>query len=186
MIDRPILFSGPMVLAILAGRKTQTRRVIPQKLLDQMPRGGWESEAEWRLALAAKCRYGQPGDWLWVRETFSACACNVCRSAWPKQGPHGVSYKAGYSGPSGIVWRPSIHTPRWASRITLEVVGVRVERVQEISVDDCAAEGVPSSCPQHLRPDYACLWDMINAARGFGWDKNPWVWVVEFRRADPT
>jgi len=91
-------------------------------------------------------------------------------------------------------WRPSIHMPRWARRITLEVTGIRVERVQDISVADCIAEGIApvrKLCPgfngyEHGEIiDFRCLWDSINAARGYGWKVNPWVWVISFRRVTP-
>jgi hypothetical protein len=89
-------------------------------------------------------------------------------------------------------WRPSIHMPRWASRITLEVTDVRVERVQEISEEDAKTEGVTPSIVgewwDHLkyRAGFQTLWNSINEKRGFGWDENPWVWVVEFKKGQPN
>lgn len=163
MKERPILFSGPMVRAILDGRKTQTRRVVK-------PRQGMLDD--WT---GLPCPYGKPGDRLWVRET-----CYF-------EQPHGeVIYRADPGSEkaldpefTGLRWRPSIHMPRWASRITLEIVNVRVERLQDIRVDDARAEGVTAKWPVH---GFRNLWQSIN---GFGsWDANPWVWVVEFRNME--
>ena len=215
--ERPILFSAPMVRAILDGRKTQTRRVVkPQPENDGS--GGVVREADswiWRGGKAlrrvgygddyvhtdreAMCRamesvspYGVPGDRLWVRETWGCPEADHPRvpdGRKPQPGDR-IVYAANEADAwqwrcgSGMPWRPSIHMPRWASRITLEVVSVRVERVQEIGEEDATAEGVAftkyanASARFHFRE----IWDSINAARGFGWDANPWVWVVEFRR----
>lgn len=193
--ERPILFSGPMVRAILEGRKTQTRRVIepqPQKLN--------AAEFKWRDGLCDldwmlnHCRYGQPGDRLWVREAF----CNY---------GSGPVFRADVKDGSGGPWKPAIHMPRSVSRIELEVVGVRVERVQQISEEDAQAEGtVIHENPKcgiglgrHMyayspgnhheweltaTQAYCRLWDSINADRGYSWEKNPWVWVIEFKRAE--
>ena len=199
MRERPILFSAPMVRAVLAGTKTQTRRVVkgrgwePHHLAHHRlvqhddPRAGLQAyfrgddAGDW---LGIGCPYGQPGDRLWVRE------------AWAKTQPLGlpwpqtmIVYREGdnrtdYGGP----WKPSIHMPRAASRITLEITGVRVERLQDISRGDAMAEGCPfpnMADGDDPRRWYADLWDQINGAGA--WDKNPWVWVVEFRRTlSPT
>ena len=181
MKERPIIFSGEMVRAILDGRKTQTRRVIkPQPdhihtfqkgiLLPQI--GDKE----------IRCPYGQPGDRLWVRET------------WAKNNPvldAKVCYRADLMSPDlGKPWKPSIYMPRWASRITLEIVNVRVERVQEITEADVIAEGIGaftlargvlSDAPPDPRWKFIELWNSINANRGYGWEINPWVWVIEFK-----
>ena len=141
--------------------------------------------------LAGYCPYGQPGDTLWVRETWATPGnydhikpsklSDTCFTqdelAYRATETHGdVYYK----------WRPSIFMPRWANRITLDVVGVRIERVQNITEDDAQAEGIsfPGWDYRIKRNSWALnfssLWDSINAKRGYGWDINPWVWVVEF------
>ena len=202
MRERPILFSSEMVRAILDGRKTQTRRVIKFRSLPEIPvtsmyeHGGFEGEPftqSWSADHAGeksivveqgiKCPYGQPGDRLWVREAFHS---------WHEDGNHaiyradGEDQRVGKRHESYGVgrWSPSIHMPRWASRITLEVTGVRVERVQKISAKDLVAEGAITKDPFNVtnRPHFQRLWDWINTKRGFGWEKNPWVWVVEFKR----
>lgn len=169
--ERPILFSGEMVRAILDGRKTQTRRVMKHQ------NGA-------HLAFQ-KCPHGNPGDCLWVRESFRL-------SVPAHEGQTGYPiYRANFKDdPILGIWKPSIHMPRWASRITLEITGVRVERVRDISEEDAKAEGWPRD--QELFPTvntsykanlwFERLWDSINAERGFGWDVNPWVWVLEFKR----
>lgn len=200
MNEKPILFSGAMVRAILEGHKTQTRRVLKGIALEMLG-DGFTAEYVADTGNAAWCPYGRPGDRIWVRETFSRCGCDGCTKAWPMPWPlgkdnHPVLYRATRNGTSGLVWRPSIFMPRWASRITLEVTKVRVERVQEISEEDANAEGLTSnyqdgiacsSIPperhkwhQPKRVFFSALWDSLNAKRGFGWDANPWVWVIEF------
>jgi hypothetical protein len=211
MSERPILFSGLMVRAILEGRKTMTRRVVKVPrwaLAGQMECDG--CEPNWPMAedcygdsQKIKCPYGVPGDKLWVRETWAVA------KPWDYVKPKdlakendeysrlAVDYKAekqrmwGNTGTCGKT-RPSIYMPRWASRITLEVTAVRVERLKEISEEDAEAEGVNlaahkatlgmSSSAGNNRGAFVALWDSINAERGFGWDVNPWVWVVEFKR----
>jgi len=164
MPEKPILFSAPMVRAILDGSKTMTRRILKDKP-----------------------RYAV-GDLLWVRETFGYGHENNVEP--------GVYYRVTDPGwdaeKTGFRWRPSIHMPRAASRITLEVVAHRVERLQEITESDARAEGV--ECPDHDFPGGFCLghcphlakawitlWDSLNAKRGHGWDTNPLVEVVTFR-----
>jgi len=197
MTERPILFSGEMVRAILDGRKTQTRRVV--KLPHNNPLGAWEptvvggkgvcydkamtrpapeEAAIWhtRTGDCLGCPYGQPGDRLWVRETFVGA------------GNLGVLYAADCprgteSGVEGG-WRPSIFMPRWASRLTLEITEVRVQRVQEISRGDAMEEGCPfanMADGPDPRDWFRDLWDSLNAKRGHGWDTNPWVWAITFR-----
>ena len=230
MKERPILFSGSMVRAILDGRKTQTRRVMkpqpPAKYRHLWPefnrRGtvapiGWfwsketsGSGAEQQDLLGIHpCPYGRLGDGLWVRETWAVPKKHdrFAPSKLPKAALDRIWYAADDGNPPDWVGRlrPSIHMPRWASRITLRVVDVRVERVQEISEVDAAAEGVAGwpgqfegqtyyqdyskenwNVPQHTAAgSFRTLWDSINAARGHGWDANPWVWVVEFERVTP-
>ncbi len=175
MKERPILFSAPMVRAILGGRKTQTRRIA--------------KEAEHGKSRA--CRYGAPGDRLWVRETWSkAKSCNASDLFYRADGErqygrqHALSYVERENR-----WRPSIHMPRWASRINLEVTGVRVERLQEISTTDAEAEGWPGpderNSIQSAYPIawYSCLWESINGAES--WAANPWVWIIEFKLVTP-
>lgn len=189
MTERPILFSGAMVRALLEGEKTQTRRVIGQSPLKPLNIG---------------CRYGTVGDQLWVREAWNlARALRDCEGIvddeqlWtgplPKQDPRGKrvfdDWCVGYAADGGPPpWRPSIHMPRWASRITLDVTAVRIERLQHISEDDACAEGclpISASPPKGFaaRDQFQVLWDSINGKRpGCTWADNPWVWVVEFRR----
>ncbi len=204
--ERPILFSAPMVRAILDGRKTQTRRIVnPQPFAgksDEAMRArfielGALGRDESLTALLngarnagfidVKCPYGKPGDRLWVRETWSHDAASVeqCRAKYEDAmgGPcYGPYYRATECAPDTLRWIPSIHMPRWASRINLGITSVRVERLQDISRGDCMAEGCPFPNMAESDPKkwYADLWDSING--NGAWDKNPWVWVVEFKR----
>lgn len=223
MKERPILFSGEMVRAILDGRKTQTRRVIkPQPC--QLDNGKWYWQKRtndtgvytdlpyghwWEYALVSgECPYGVSGDLLWVRETWGIYSESWTDYGWegdgivdiaiPKALPPGsmhrkyhVAYKeSGYEADEGEQWRPSIHMPRWASRITLEITSVRVERIQDISVEDMVAEGItPNMAPTHApywqqntRHHFIDLWESINYHRGYGWDNNPWVWAITFKQ----
>ena len=208
--ERPIIFSGPIVKAILAGTKTQTRKVVtPQPAHKYVagygigrsghpsewgPTGSTPTEDDWRQwAVKAKCPLGVVGDRLWVRETYCLETDRDTESYPPPHSdgrpvkwtdcpdwgrywtqPH---YRATDPTPElaiddidgpGCRWRPSIHMPRWASRITLEITDVRVQRLQEISEEDAEAEGVFTS-PKN----------------GHGWDSNPWVWAITFRRLTP-
>jgi hypothetical protein len=230
MKERPILFSGAMVRALLDGSKTQTRRAVKLQVQhDDSWVGGWKIVHK-RVTQAlltfnqlggkplgsevAICPYGQPGDRLWVRETwledpeddgtwaytqYMGCKGSPLSDVPRKfQKPEHCIYREGWDG-SSLRWRPSIHMPRWASRILLEIVSVRVERLQDISAADCHAEGIAqcdgigsaahmidlasrmSGAPSIDVITYATLWEVIN---GLGsWDTNPWVWVVEFKRA---
>lgn len=179
MTERPILFSAPMVRALLAGTKTQTRRVVKRP---ERYEGGLHN-------CLHCCPYGEPGDRLWVRETWAPQVdCEVSAQRWTKlQAQHGPMPLLHFAadnepGPWITKWRPSIHMPRWASRITLEVTEVRVERLQDISDADARAEGcvATSKWAPNVRDDYAALWESINGAGS--WAANPWVWVVAFRR----
>ncbi|AEV24592.1 hypothetical protein Dsui_0172 [Azospira oryzae PS] len=211
MKERPILFSGPMVRAILEGRKTQTRRAVkPQPEINSAGNlsGEWLNRPLAGLLLpklqdiAIHCPYGQSGDRLWVRE--------ACIGEELESGLDGVRYPAdnafvpienteraainwltlhtyrGHSGHPVGPQVPSIHMPRWASRILLEITGVRVERLQDITPADCVEEGYVSAPVEPYQSEelvaldwYRHLWESIN---GLGsWAANPWVWVVEFR-----
>lgn len=185
MTEHGILFTAPMVRAILEGRKTQTRRLVKLNVSGRVWRGKLSWHIEDRNALRA-CRYGAPGDLLWVRETFRECPqdqdgnCIEYRADRPE-------YRKRDDDPSAIPWTPSTYMPRWASRITLKITGVRVERLQEISDADAAAEGVEPHEPAapygaaHITP-YSMLWNAINGADS--WAANPWVWVVSFERVE--
>jgi hypothetical protein len=193
--EKPILFSGEMIRAILDGRKSQTRRVIrKQPDEDGLSRNAgypfvWYDTSDKEYF----CPYGQPGDRLWVRETWRTPKeyDHVKPSDIPRRVP--IQYKADgvtncfiYSKKLGR-WRPSIHMPRWTSRITLEVTDVRVERVQDISEMDCYGEGRPLTHKTDpvTRPGAARfrdLWNYINEKRpGCSWDDNPWVWAITFK-----
>lgn len=213
MRERPILFSGPMVKPILNMKpdvwppepidpskpiKWQTRRVCKAKDVNGKPLSEYTGEALDAL-IRQHCPYGRLGDRLWVRESFWGCDM-------PGQGDtpcvvyddehFGKSYEPKEVRPWARKFGriPSIHMPRDASRINLEIMSTRVENVQDISHNDALAEGVDSgrwlkgegerknphnSCAWNR---FAALWDTINAARGYGWDKNPQVWVEEFKR----
>lgn len=192
MSERPILFSSEMVRAILDGRKTQTRRVIKPQPID-IDRIGGTFAASWNEKTAEvyepfACKYGIAGDRLWVREAWR---CFGGREYEYQQHQPSIRYRATeeLTGPDyglGQQWRPSIHMPRWASRITLEITNIRVERVQDISQQDAACEGVDFVNTGDFVTPFATLWDSINATRDggkFAWTANPWVWVIEFRRA---
>jgi hypothetical protein len=193
MKERPILFSGPMVRAILEGRKTQTRRVMKPQPPEWVEKFGYTAFTPFghisgrglykHRELAEKffkLPYGQPCDRLWVRESF--------RVFNGGDGTSGIIYKADHQVPAEGIWKPSIYMPRWAARITLEIVKVRIERIQDISERDAESEGVtgiPRSRELYPTDDFVypfrSLWNSINEQRGFGWDKNPWVWVIEFK-----
>lgn len=200
MRERPILFSGPMVRALLQGRKTQTRRVVKREHLpfvENLQRGFLEGRWNDR-----PLPYGKPGDRLWVRETWAVgmCADTLApRELSPRtwlQANGGLWYPANDAQPTSPIsprgkTRVSIHMPRWASRITLEIVSVRVERLNSISEEDAKAEGIEvDSCGHAIRPDddvnwggtvsaFCELWESINGQDS--WGKNPWVWVIEFK-----
>lgn len=197
MKERPILFSGPMVRAILEGRKTKTRRAIkPQpggshwerhekhELLvntlyssagycvrfQHILKGINREDPQWRTS-----PYGAPGDRLWVRETFAL------HHSFPDE----VFYRADKE-ISGQKWKPSIFMPRWASRITLRITDIRVERLRDISENDAAAEGAKyEETGFSARVCFVDLWQQINGKRpGCSWNDNPWVWVVEFEKIE--
>jgi hypothetical protein len=188
MNEHPILFSTPMVTAILDARKIQTRRVVDKLYPISNPNGNWVYVGEENggyvfkdsisSTIPLKCPYGQVGDRLWVRETFLIATDNS------------IIYKAdnNMARHKGI-WKPSIFMPRWASRITLEITDIRVQKLHEIGQlthDDCAKEGWPFGynpdfLQEHPLATFRRYWDSINEKRGYGWDKNPWVWVITFK-----
>ena len=198
--ERPILFSGPMVRAILQGRKTQTRRVVKglpyaalafAEFTAADPSGFWGFGHANNPIHCIYCPYGEPGDRLWVRETFSTwhhgCQWHDCtREGRSKQSCSNLFYRATHHFPDDDQrWVPSIFMPRWASRITLEITGVRVERLQDITEADAIAEGcqcagVPASLTN--RGAFAKLWELINGTDS--WAANPWVWIVKFQRLE--
>jgi hypothetical protein len=193
-----------MVRAILEGRKTQTRRVInPQPFLaassddgqmywlidyeDPTKRAAWPEHDE---PFWVHCPYGKSGDRLWVREVWAPHDKGVV--SWKER--ELVYYRADdetvYD--TDGKWRTPIFMPRWASRITLEIVSVQVERLQEMKCEDVLAEGSPIPLREHSNPELGiqCVsakewfqqgWDSLNAKRGYSWASNPWVWVLEFR-----
>jgi hypothetical protein len=234
MRERPILFSSEMVCAILDGRKTMTRRVVknqpgpttvgytelcsghfnPVRSLRAF--GGDIGNDDHKRALGEiwadeknktlTCPCGQPGDLLWVKETWvpdppingwpgdiewNGCGRPIAGVPKLYQHPEFCIYKASWDS-IDLSWRSPIFMPRWASRLTLEITAVRVERVQDISEEDAKAEGIQPSgehqtlCPgRSYRNEFAVLWNTLNAKRGYGWDANPWVWVISFKRVQP-
>ena len=187
MKERPILFNAPMVRALLDGTKTQTLRIVKARDLEWMDVHQGLREPD----NAERCPYGQPGgDRLYVRETWAAP--HAYDHLPPRLIPQDARiHYAATEDRGGLLWRPSIHMPRWASRITLEIASVRVERLQSISEADALAEGVNVHQDHHGRPTisiyspvqaYRDLWEQINGPGS--WDANPWVWVVEFRRIE--
>jgi len=208
MITRPILFSGAMVRALLDGSKTQTRRVLKVRCQeigerDDGSRWPWSENPNTAGDHWHACPYGQPGDRLWVRETFldtlgtgvehrdeSGLRHRYAFAADCAPGSYGDQARKDY----GLKWKPSIHMPRAASRILLEIVSVRVERLWDISERDARAEGVTIKerhmagycAGQFLPPSiraYLGLWELISGDGS--WGANPWVWVVEFKRVMP-
>lgn len=202
--ERPILFSGPMVRAILEGRKTQTRRVV------RVPESLKRMEADMSTAIPSKAmgvtpcllircadgsqqRLRNPWMWpdpsrLWVRETFGI---RTTGNGFGRRGHDQILYRASESEEVmerlGIKWKPAIFLPRALSRITLEISKVRVERLQDITENDVCFEGFdidPFDDTGAWRADFANGWNAINEKRGFSWLHNPFVWVVGFKRAD--
>lgn len=215
--ERPIIFSGPMVKAILEGRKTQTRRAVaqPKRISDEWRRADtasircmgkpWEPErylyAEFfkfdgdgssfgKVVGTVTCPYGQPEDRLWVREKWYCAGEHEC-DGYPAR----YEVDAELASAVSTKWRTPIFMPRWASRITLEITNVRVERLQSISDEDAKAEGVdqapyspnriwianPENSRRYIKT-FRKAWDKLNAKRGYSWESNPWCWVLEFRK----
>jgi len=226
MSELPILFSGPMVRAILDGRKTMTRRVAIPRYDDRTPCEHLQGDNSGMGPTMFRhcchgsegrgCPHGVVGDRLWVRETWRPAydeelyCCVEYRADGKRIKPENGSltedqgHKFADDCPDdpalNAKWRPSIFMPRWASRITLEIVSVKVERVQEITEKDAIAEGIPyarasagtgyyeiwdgkkSIANKSAANVFAVLWDSINAKRGFGWGVNPWTWAITFKR----
>lgn len=191
--ERPILFSAPMVNAILDGSKTQTRRALrhqPEEIKHMFMKNNMSyvenihgvEIPHW------SCPYGKVGDKLWVREAWNhsnfpfgplESGCDIFYRADYLDDPLGPDLEKSEDG-IRRKWKPSIHLPRWASRINLEITGIRLERLQDISDDDCLAEGSEnSSLPGIIREKYKQIWESINGPES--WNANPWVWVIEFR-----
>ncbi|WP_460143117.1 hypothetical protein [Pseudomonas sp. S3_B08] len=207
--ERPILFSAPMVRAVLDGRKTVTRRPVKVQPRSRADIGSYgKGQPFIRNPDVTKCNpecpFGNPGDRLWVRETWYCDHNEVMRGPYLKPDDLDVIearddgtlvYAADGLTPYEAdqpVWKPSIHMPRWASRILLEITDVRVERLQDISRADIRAEGL--QCPPELASDdvspnyrdwYPEAWKELWNSTGGDWDANPWVWVVEFKRVTP-
>ncbi len=195
MRERPILFNGDMVRAILAGQKTQTRRAVKGMALD------WLGEVQFTPEYVASpgndlCPFGQPGDRLWVRETTqvdrtTSDSAELSRySADQEPVCYPVGTGGGYDGAWQLWWYsrdtcPNIHMPRKACRLLLEITAVRVERLQAISAQHCIAEGITTRFTvdegnDDLRIQFRDLW----TGTGGDWDGNPWVWVIEFKRVE--
>jgi hypothetical protein len=208
MKESPIIFGADMVAAILRGDKTQTRRVIkPQppaeieEFLPADPEGFWGFNHDNRPTLCIHCPYGEIGDRLWLREAWSYyehetlfdCirykADGYCRkpdfARMTEEQCGAFEMHCDGCGCADHRWRSPIHMPRWASRITLEIAGLRVERLQDISEEDAQAEGVtesivlPGDCGSFVA-SFGYLWESIHGAGS--WAENPWVWVIEFKR----
>ncbi|EKE6393286.1 hypothetical protein OWC80_000038 [Salmonella enterica] len=206
MKERGMIFNAEMVRAILDGRKTQTRRVLAtyQDAVKFCPE--WDVNGKQIFIVlgekdhtgmnpvitAIPCPFGQPGDRIWVRETFRvhSRATDVAtlvyrasvRNSWTEQ-THRVPIAVCDKPATPEKWTPSIHMPRWASRITLEITGVRVERLNSITESDAEAEGVTDTGFGDLLVDgYRYLWKSIYGEES--WAANPWVWVIEFKRVE--
>lgn len=199
MRERPILFNGAMVRAILAGQKTQTRRAVKGIALD------WLGKAQFTPEYVASpgndlCPFGQAGDRLWVRESFTDLRGTGIEHRPNIDGPiqryaYSADTRPGSPGDYarkdyGIKWRPSIHMPREACRLVLEITAVRVERLQAISEADAVAEGLsqsergswlPGPC-DHPVWAFHQLWAQVYGEPA--WEANPWVWVIEFKRVE--
>lgn len=204
-----MIFNAEMVRALLSGRKTQTRRIIkpqPEATLSGSLSGKWLSRPLNGLLLpkiediAIHCPFGVVGDHIWVRETFQGplfdydLMDSYCKDPTPFEKPEFCVYKAdGVPAPEfydaddelHCCWRPSIHMPRWACRILLEITNVRVERLKSISDGDAIREGCSTADMMSgdcVADVFARLWASIYGSDS--WNANPWVWVIEFKRVE--
>lgn len=206
MKERPVIFNGEMVRAILHGRKTQTRRVMKSDCMDigekdDGSRWPWREHDEggdyWY-----PCPFGQVGDRLWVREAYQGPLFHFdqmetyLEDTSKFERPEFCEYRADggktpeyYDADDNLRygWKPSIHMPRWASRITLEITAVRVERLNDISEEDAKAEGAPTELciigEKHYM-GFRTLWKSIYGEEN--WRANPWVWVIEFKQVSAS
>ena len=207
MTERGMIFNSEMVRAILNGRKTQTRRIIKGCAVGKDPISKFIQIGKKFIGCYPEdvpelirecCPYGVPGDRIWVRETWaeagaSAPDLKLYRANYPALVP---THYENVPPAEDVRWTPSIHMPRWASRITLEITGVRVEHLKSISEEEARSEGVARlregfwkhyqpGWTQHqlcARGSFATLWDSIYGSGE--WDRNPWVWVIEFKRIE--
>ncbi|MDM3455698.1 hypothetical protein [Citrobacter sp. Cb028] len=212
MKERGMIFNAEMVNAILSGRKTQTRRPVkPQPELTERSGFSWNGavfgsgsdDRETNRNFAhVKCPFGKPGDRIWVRETWSEAGAGapelkLYRANYPDHVP---AHYENVPAAENIHWTPSIHMPRWASRILLEITNVRVERLNSISEQDALSEGIDRERLEESQDNYDCiadhnmtgrptatgafkyLWESIYGEEN--WQANPWVWVIEFKRIE--
>ncbi|MBA6160541.1 hypothetical protein HGK53_15950 [Klebsiella variicola] len=208
MKERGMIFNGEMVRAILDGRKTQTRRPIKWKQTrfteigerEDGSKWPWSEDAEHAFDFWHPCPFGSVGDRIWVRETFQGplfdfdLMDSYCKDSTPFEKSEFCVYKAdGVPAPEfydaddelHCCWRPSIHMPRWASRILLEITDVRVERLKSISDRDALREGCNAADMKSgdcVADVFARLWASIYGSDS--WNANPWVWVIEFKRVE--
>jgi len=191
MTTHPILFSTPMVQAILEGRKTMTRRIIKSPtglfgigMAKYEPNTNFHYHNREVIALDENersvknilCPYGHPGDVLWVREKWSDGCMGGYIYAGGRTEQELKDYSYSYS------WRPSIHMPKAACRIFLKITDIRVERLQDIDESDAKDEGMISSCINNYCDHFMEVWETINGKKS--WDENPWVWVISFERCE--
>lgn len=180
--ERPIIMSSESIIAILAGRKTQTRRVV-KPLAESLP-----NDTNVLRLIRKRCPYGHPGDNLWVRETWRVAdgyEYTLTAAEWEGgQNPAHIEYKANDPHPENVKWRSPLYMPKWAARLWLEISNIRVERLQEITSVGIESEGInPRVRGQGgCREDFKSKWNKLNAKRGYGyaWEANPAVWVIEF------
>lgn len=207
MKETPILLKGVMVLATKENRKTQTRRLRGLEKINENPDlchevvpsllsnigDLWDFRMKDKNGypdnpIAIKCPYGKPGDRLWVRETWTEMLDPIQRISRVK-GRMIPFYKAEEGYLDTVKWKPSIHMPKKYARLWLEITDIRVERIQDISIGDVYAEGAlnyergdgPWNDPYAI-PTFQKLWNSINEKHGYGWSKNSWVWVIEFKK----
>lgn len=196
--EHPLIFSTKMVKAIIANQKTQTRRVIKPQPLKYFPKGANDiyKEPEWwsfiyptnydsDTHLFRKCPYGQIGGKLYVRESFAYYPDDNHVIYKAEEGEDLKKMGVNLQG----CWKPSIHMPKKFARIWLEIINIRVEKVQDITAAECCLEGIDIlegknhyEAADDAYKKFQILWDSINKNRGFGWDNNPYVWMIEFKR----